>query len=129
MQGDGLHPGARRLGPALVVGFAVLLVLRAVPLIEAYGLKVLSLHSPVVVAAAALGAAGAFVVLWILFARRPRAATVSILAAGTAMTLVSGNAPAAAAAAGIVFVAAILGDAVLSMLLGRPPDDGDFATV
>ena len=129
MQGDGLHPGARRLGPALVVGFAVLLVLRAVPLIEAYGLKVLSLHSPVVVAAAALGAAGAFVVLWILFARRPRAATVSILIAGAAMTLASGNAPSAAAAAGIVFVAAILGDAVLSMLLGRPPDDGDFATV
>ena len=129
MQGDGLHPGARRLAPALVVGFAVLLVLRAVPLIEAYGLKVLSLHSPLWVAAAALCAAAVFVVLWILFARRPRAATVSILIAGAAMTLASGNAPSAAAAAGIVFAAAILGDALLSLFLGHSPDDGDFATV
>jgi len=84
VEAAGSSPGARRLGSALVVGAAVLLILRAVPLIEAYALKLLSLHSSYVVAGVAAAAALAFGALWLLIAKRPRAAAVLVLAAGTA---------------------------------------------
>ena len=128
MQGGGLHPGARRLGPPLVVAAAVLLIVRAVPLIEAYGLKVLSLHSPLVVAAAASAGLAAFGVLWALFARRPRAAAGIVAAAGAAAVVGSGNVPACAAAAGVLAAIALLGDAALALLLGRAPETDDFAS-
>jgi len=127
VRGRGLQV-ARRLGPALVVGAAVLLILRAAPLIEAYALKVLGLHAPAVIAAAALAAAAGYGTLWILFARRPRAAAALLLAAGAAMALASGNALAVAAAAAVIAVCALLGDAVLALLLGRAPADEDFAS-
>jgi hypothetical protein len=122
------RPGARRLGPALVVGAAVLLILRAVPLIEAYAFKVLGLHSPVVVALAALAAAAAYATVWILFARRPRAAAALLLGTAAAMALVARNAAAVAAAAVVLAVCALLGDALLALLLGRAPGEDDLAT-
>jgi hypothetical protein len=128
VQAAGSSPGARRLGPALVVAGAVLLILRAVPLIEAYALKLLSLHSSYVVAGGAIAAALAFGVLWLLFSKRPRAAAFLVLAAGAAMVVASGNAAAFAAALGILAATALLGDAALTLLLGRAPSEDDFAT-
>jgi hypothetical protein len=127
VQAVGLRPGPRRLGPALVIGATAVLTLRAAPLIRAYGRKLLSLHSTAAVAGAATAGAAAFFLLWFLIARRPRAAAALLLLAGAVAVLGSGNALALVEAGGVLLATALLGDAVLALLLGRPPDGDDFA--
>ena len=61
--------------------------------------------------------------------RRPRIAAAALAAVGLAMVVLSGNAPAALAAAAILGLTALLGDGVFRLLSGAEAGDGDLHAV
>ena len=111
--GAGLQDGrGRRLGPALVFAAAVLLLARSAPLARAYADKLLSRHSTAGVAVAAAGSLAVFLSVWTGLRKRPRATAAAFAATAAAMVALSGNLGAALAAAAILLVTFVAGDAV-----------------
>ncbi len=120
---------SQKAGGVLVALTAVLLLLRAQPLMRAYADKVSTAHSRFVVTAAVLGAVAAFLFLWYAVLRHPGIAAAALAAVGLAMVVLSGNAPAALAAAAVLGVTALLGDGVFRLLSGAEARDGDLHAV
>ena len=120
-------PGS--LGGLVVAVAGVLLLLRALPLVQAYAAKLSGHHSPSVIAAAALAGLAAFLLLSFALVRRPRIAAALLGAAALAMTILSGNAVAALATAAILAMTALLGDGIYRLLAGADAGDGDLHAV
>lgn len=127
--GAGLQDGrGRRLGPALVFAAAVLLLARSAPLARAYADKLLSRHSTAGVAVAAAGSLAVFLSVWTGLRKRPRATAAAFAATAAAMVALSGNLGAALAAAAILLVTFVAGDAVYRVLRGTDAARGDLST-
>ena len=127
--GAGLQDGrGRRLGPALVFAAAVLLLARSAPLARAYADKLLSRHSAAGVAVAAAGSLAVFLSVWTGLRKRPRATAAAFAATAAAMVALSGNLGAALAAAAILLVTFVAGDAVYRVLRGTDAARGDLST-
>jgi hypothetical protein len=121
--------GRRGLGPWFVVAAALLLILRAAPLVRGYFHKLSGQHPPGVLFAAAALASVAFAALWFGVWKRPRetAAAVAILA--TAMVVLSGNLAALAAAAVVLVGTLLIGDLVSRVFRGVEGGPGDLSSV
>ena len=127
--GAGLQDGrGRRLGPALVFAAAALLLARSAPLARAYADKLLSRHSAAGVAVAAAGSLAVFLSAWAGLRKRPRATAAAFAATAAAMVALSGNLGAALAAAAILLVTFVAGDAVYRVLRGTDAARGDLST-
>ena len=127
--GAGLQDGrGRRLGPALVFAAAALLLARSAPLARAYADKLLSRHSTAGVAVAAAGSLAVFLSVWTGLRKRPRATAAAFAATAAAMVALSGNLGAALAAAAILLVTFVAGDAVYRVLRGTDAARGDLST-
>ena len=116
-------------GGLVVAVVGGILVLRALPLIRAYGLKLSARHSLPMLAAAALAGLLAFALLTLALQRRPGIAACALGAAALAMTVLSGNTLALLAAAAILATTALLGDAVFRLLSGADAGDGDLHAI
>ncbi len=119
----------KKAGGLLVVVGAGLLLVRAAPLIRAYSGKLSAQHPRAVLAAAALAGLLTLAGLALALAKRPRAAVAGLAAAGLAMVVLSANALPALAAAVILGVTTLLGDAVFRILAGEEAGPGDLHAV
>jgi hypothetical protein len=124
----GLRVARERAGGQLVAVAAGLLLLRATPLIRDYAGKVSALHGGGMQVAAFLGFA-TFLLLRLGLLRRPRAAAAALGGLALAMVILSGNAAAALVAAAILFLTALLGDAVFRLLAGSEAGEGELHAV
>ena len=126
---SGLQRERPKAGGVLVTVVAGVLLLRALPLMRAYGDKLSGQHSPSVVAAAALAGLAVFLLAWLGIRRRPRATALAFAAVALAMVVLSGNLPAALAAVAILGATVLLGDAAFRLLAGAEAGEGDLHAV
>ncbi|HEX7251962.1 MAG TPA: glycosyltransferase family 39 protein, partial [Thermoanaerobaculia bacterium] len=113
----------------LLFVYVVLILVRAAPLIQHYGIKLLSKHSPSVLAAAALAAAAALLIFTFALARWFRPTLAAIAAAALVLIVLSGNLLATLIALAILALTLLAGDAVSRLLRGSEADAGDLSSV
>ena len=126
---SGLQRRRPKAGGVLVTFAAGVLLLRALPLMRAYADKLSARHPPSVLAAAALAGLAVFLLAWLGIRRRPRAMALAFAAVALAMVVLSGNLPAALAAAAILGATVLLGDAAFRLIAGAEAGEGDLHAV
>lgn len=126
-----MEPGLQRAsrGSVLVVGAALVLLWRAIPLQRAYVGKLSALHGGGFIVLAAGAAVVVFALLWLGLRRRARATLVAVLGLGFAMTALSGNLAAALTAGLLCTVMFLLGDRLFRLLCGIEAAEGDLSAV
>jgi hypothetical protein len=125
----GLHARGRRGGAALVVLAGTLLLVRAAPLVRGYYDKLAATHAPAVLAAAAVLALAVFLALWLGLWKRPRATLSAAAVVAGILVVLSGNLASLGAAAAILCVTFLLGDAAARLLRGVEAERGDLSIV
>ncbi len=123
---SGLPSTRRKGGGILVAVAAVFLILRALPLIRAYAVKVSGSLGAAPMAAAAIAGLVAFLLLWRAIGKRPAVAAASLVAAALGMVVLAGNLVAALVAATILGLTFVIGDAIFFLLSRREAGDGDL---
>ena len=123
-------PSMRRKAAGIVVALAAaLLLLRALPLVRAYAVKVSGSHGEAPVAVATLAGLVAFSLLGWTIGKKPRVAAAALVVAALAMVLLAGNVLAALIAAAILGATVLLGDAVFFVLSRGEAEEGDLHAV
>jgi len=114
---------------ALLFVYVVLILIRAAPLIQHYSVKLLIKHSPSVLAAAALAAAGALLVFTFALSRWFRATLSAIAAVALVLIVLSGNLLAMIIALALLALTLLAGDAVSRLFRGSEAGEGDLSSV